>query len=361
MQDLYPGETLDTIAGYPTIYHYEPSGQQETKALIVCVPGSMHLGRIFYGGHVGSVSSDFLSHWLSTHGFGVLCLSYPVESNPPVMPHTGAAFRIGDWARQAAMTAKEVMSKHNLTTAPVILISWSMGGRMVVPFTTAARELGLDVQQFISFAATPGFSMTRPSTGLISTKSGYLDIPSSSDVFYHQLAEMHRLNQGRMVIPHDVYEREYVGATPVGLTALEMKYAGSGSGDDTDFVEHETSSEEETRVLDVAEYPFITAVYPTSILDARHALADRASWGFLLTRKIESAIAKNGLDAASSWDELLDLVHSAPSRLCLPVEGNHFFFVGERTARNAAETVAELVGRAQKFKSSCPAAVDDAA
>ncbi|KAL2819307.1 hypothetical protein BDW59DRAFT_122749 [Aspergillus cavernicola] len=348
---LYPGEVLDTIAGFPTVYHYRSADNHDVenpKPLVVCVTGGLHLGRIFYGGHTGSRPSDFLTYWLNKNGFGVLSLSYPLETDPIVMPLSGAEFRIPDWGRQAAMTTKKVIDQNSLSRS-VVLISWSMGGRMVVPFTITAKELGFDVQQYISFAATPGFSSIRPlSPGITCSGAGYFKVPPHLDVFCQQLDEMETFNGGRNVIPRDIYLREYVGGTPINLIGLGLKYAGKGA-----FIHDEVPHEEDTRVLDIANFPLITALFPTSILDASHALADKASWGFLLTYKLESLIGKEGIrsvQGSSKWQRLADLIHSAPGRLCLPVQGNHFFFVGEDSAGEIADKVAKLVEDASAFQ-----------
>lgn len=40
---LYPGEVVETIVGFPTIYHYQPGirlgERDERKPLIICVTG----------------------------------------------------------------------------------------------------------------------------------------------------------------------------------------------------------------------------------------------------------------------------------------------------------------------------------
>ncbi|KAL3473209.1 hypothetical protein BJX99DRAFT_272378 [Aspergillus californicus] len=350
INNLYTGEALDTIAGFPTVYHYQPSDYDTTKPLIVCVTGGLHLARVFYGGHDGSTPSNFLSYWLSKQGFSVLCLSYPLETNPPIMPATGANFRISDWGQQAANTTAKIINCKNLSSRSVVLISWSMGGRMVVPFTIAAKNLGLHVQQYIAFAATPGFSSIRPlPPGITCSSSGYFRVPPHVDVFLGQLEEMRVLNGGAVVIPEDVYLREYIGGTPINLIGLGLKYDPVTRA----FVRDEVPHEEDTRVLDVGNFPLISALYPTSVLDASHALADKASWGFLLTYKLEHMIGRisvSNMQGTPEWKRLLNLVHDAPERLCVPVPGNHFFFVGESSARDVAGRVAELIDDGTAFE-----------
>ena len=307
---LYAGEKFDIIAGFPTIYHYQPANRLDSsddeKPLIICVTGGLHLARVFYGGHDGSKPTDFLAYWLNERGYGVLSLSYPLESNPRIMPATGALFKIQDWGRQAAVTTKRIIEEKSLMTRSLVLVSWSMGGRMVVPFNISAKELGLEVLQYIGFAATPGFSSIRPlPPGIICSEAGYFHVPPHLDNFCRQLREMEELNGGREIIPRKIFLREYVGGTPINLIGLRLKYDGNGN-----FVRDEVSHEEQTRVLDVASFPFISAVYPTSISDASHAMADKASWGFLLTYKLESMIGKDGLrnvQGTTKWTQVLDL------------------------------------------------------
>ncbi|CAH0057031.1 unnamed protein product [Clonostachys solani] len=350
---LYPGEVLDTIAGFPTIYHYQPASDLATrdqrKPLVLCVTGGLHLARVFYGGHRGSSPSNFLAYWLNKLGFGVLSLSYPLETDPEIMPVTAAEFRIQDWGQQAAVTTEKIIREKRLGTRSLILISWSMGGRMVVPFNMAAKELGLEVLQFISFAATPGISSLRAfPTELTCRTSGYFTALSHLDVFYQQVKEMEELNEDRDIIPRDIFLREYVGATPINLIGLGLKYDGKAR-----FVRDEATHEEDTRVMDFENFPLISAIYPTSISDASHALADKATWGFLLTYKLESMIGNDGLrnfQAGTKWEQFVELVHGAPERMCIPVPGNHFFFVGEKSSRRVAERVAKLITDAKRLQ-----------
>lgn len=356
---LYPGEVLDTVAGFPTIYHYtealhvngrDQSHGQSPKPLIVCVAGGLHLARVFYGGHKGSIPRDFLAYWLSTQGFGVLSLSYPLETGPEIMPSTASGYRIQDWGRQAALTTKKVIEEQHLETRSVVLISWSMGGRMVVPYNISCKELGLDVQQYIGFSATPGISSIRPlPPGMTCSSAGYFSLPSHMGVFCQQLKEMESLNGGHESIPRDVYLREYTGATPINLIGLRLKYDCAAG----QFIQDDVPHEEDTRVWDVASYPFMTAMYPQSILDASHALADRATWGFLLTYKLESMIGgglKNLHRQTEKWQKVLEMVHSAPERLSVSMRGNHFFFVGEESAAETARAVVNLLDDALKFQ-----------
>ena len=351
---LYPGEILDTIAGYPTIYKYQPSTQPTTKPLIVCIPGGVHLARIYYGGHRNSSPQNFLSYHLNNHGFNVLSLSYPLESTPSIMPPTAPNFSISDWGRQAATTAKKVISEHALSPS-VVLIGWSMGGRILVPFTVSAKELGLSVEQFISFAGTPGISGIRPNLyaqptlgEMGCTKKGYMLIPERLGNFQQQISEMEWVNDG-VIIPYDVYLREYVGGTPIRLMGLRLRLNDNGGS----FVLDEVTHEEDSRVWDFANCPLVSALCPDGDMDASHAMADMATWGFILIYQLEGLIGKQGLAKVNDtgmWKRLLAFVRDAPRRLCWSVEGNHFFFVGEEAAGEVADKVSKLIDEAAVFR-----------
>lgn len=357
---LYPGEVLDHIAGFPTIYHYSPatvdgSNNNAPKPLIVCVTGGLHLARVFYGGHEGARREDFIAYWLNQQGFNVLSLSYPLETEDGIMPLTGTHFRITDWGLQAATTTRQIMDRKGYRDRTLILISWSMAGRMVVRFNIAAKALGLDVALFVSFAATPGLSSIRPPpAGMTCSPAGYFHVRTHLDVFHEHLEEMvglndHDGNTGHTVIPRDVYLREYCGGSPINLIGLQLRYEPAEGR----FVRDDRTHEEDTRVLDVANLPLIAAIYPTSIMDASHALADKAGWGFLLTYKLEAMIGTQGLQnvrGTPKWQRLLDLVHSASGRLFVATPGNHLFFIGEHNARVAVEKVEALFKEAGTFE-----------
>lgn len=348
---LYPGETLETIGGFPTICHFQPPTAEDTtsRPLIVCIPGGVHLARVFYGGHNEYRQEDFLAHWLSEAGFGVLSLSYPLDTNPTLMPTTGSAFRIADWGQQAALSAQSCIDRHSLSSRSVVLVSWSMGGRMVVQFNIACKRLGLDVQQYISLAATPGISGIRSLQDMSCTPAGYFDIASRIGAFCKQLDAVDKANNERNIIPREIYLREYVGGTPINLIGLRLKYDGQSS-----FIQDEVPHEEDSRVFDIENTPYPSALYPTSSQDYGHSLTDKATWGFLLTYKLESMVPKEHLkdiEGTQKWDKLRALFHEAPSRMSREVPGNHFFFVGENGARKTADEIGDLLSEGISLQS----------
>lgn len=351
---LYPGEILEIVEGFPTICHFQPAAANpnaSSNPLIVCVPGAVHLARVFYGGHKGYKKEDFLAHWLSKSGFPVLSLSYPLETTPPLMPTTGSGFRIPDWGRQAARSAQRCIDSHSLPNRSMILVSWSMGGRMVVQFNIACKQLDLDVQQYVSLAATPGISSIRsPQAAMTATPAGYFSISSRIEAFCKQLLSVNTENNDRNIIPRDIYLRQYVGGTPINLIGLRLKFDGQGS-----FIQDEITHEEDSRVFDIENTPLISALYPTSSQDAAHALTDKSTWGFLLTYKLESMVNKSDLksiEGTPKWDLLRSLLDEAPSKMAQEVPGNHFFFVGEKGARETAEKIMDLLREGADLRSS---------
>lgn len=360
---LFPGEVADTIGGYPTIYHFQAALDMDRDLnhsrlpLIVCVPGAFHLARIFYGDSSADKhsSEDFLSYRLSQLGFNVLCVSYPLERNlSQAMPSIASQFNVKDWGKQIAQVTSKVADHHHLPR-DVVLVTWSMGGRVVVPFSTSIRELGFNICQSISLAGPPGISraMGPPLAELDCTPAGYAKIASVWPKYWSQLEEMSRLNAESEPdqIPHsaisqEIYFSQYVGAIPIRLIGLGLKYDEHSR----DFAPDEARPEDDSQVFDVAHLPLVSAIYPTAIVDAHQALTNRAAWGFLLTYKLERLIRDSGAlhrmgtaANAARWQQVMDLVHTATSKLCMPMRGNHFFFVGKYTAKSTAIKVAELI------------------
>ncbi|CRG82707.1 hypothetical protein PISL3812_00051 [Talaromyces islandicus] len=348
---LYPGEQLDDAAGFPVLFNYLPADPQ--KPLFIFIPGGGHNARISYGGHQGSDEKDFLAYWVNHHGYGFLAISYPLESTPPIMPTTAPQFRIRDWGNQAAEVTHRVVKEHGLS-GRVVLISWSMGGRIVVPYTVAAQSLGLYVDLYVAFAATPGLhGMRPPPLGIRSSKSGYAAFANMSDLFLAQIHEQQaKLNGGRAIIPDDVYVREYFGYTPVSLAGWNLRYEPASHGQA--FVEDYWMSTKDAATDQAEHLPMIVTLTGSSILDARHVMMDQATWTFMLTQRItriiETTKAKTGLSQAR-FETLADMVHSLPRQISKTIPGNHYFFLGERGARETADAIFGLLAMAVEFES----------
>lgn len=346
---LYPGEQLEDAAGFPVLFNYFPADPK--KPLAVFIPGGGHNARISYGGHQGSNERDFLAHWINHHGHGFLAISYPLETSPPIMPATAPQFRIRDWGKQAAEVTHRVVKRHGLP-GRVVLISWSMGGRIVVPYSVALRSLGLDVDLYVSLVATPGLhGMRPPPPGIESSESGYGAFVNMSNLFLAQIHEQQaNFNGDRTIIPDDVYVREYFGYTPVSLAGWNLRYDPNSHG--KAFIEDYWTSTKDAATDQAEHLPMIASLTGNSILDTRHVIMDQATWTFMLTQRftriIETTKGKNKLTQAR-FEKLAEMVHSLPQKISKTIPGNHYFFLGERGARETAGAIVELLPKAIEF------------
>ena len=345
---LFPVEVLDHVTDLPCLYRYIPA--DKTKPLVVLIPGGAHTARIFYGGHLGHDPEDFLATWLTTMGFGALGISYPLENEPELMPAVAPGFRINEWGRQSAEVTKKVVDENQLC-GDVVLVGWSMGGRLLVPYSRAARNLGLKVQLFVSLSATPGLPGIRPPPpGMRCTKAGYATFTTMPDLFMAQLHEQEHINNGKVIIPPQIYFKQYYGHTPVSLLGWSLKFNGESG-----FADDKWSSVEDAAAHDFACLPWISTLWPTSQLDARHGLSDKATWAFMLTQRLTATFERMPqLPAASSsrWnDEILGFVHSAAESLSASVRGNHYMFIGRSGAKATAEGIVQHVKAANALES----------
>lgn len=370
--------------------------------LVVLIPGGAHNGRIYYGGHEGHNPADYLSFWLNKLGFPVLAISYPLESDPELMPPVSPGFRIDMWGRQAAQVTRDVIDTTPfLSGRDVLLIGWSMGGRILAPYAEAmTRVHNLHVGLFISLAATPGVAgMRPPPPGITKSQAGYAGCDGLLDMFVGQIR---KTTIPREVIPEQVFRTEYYGHSPVSLHGWRRSYHPSTG----EFVYDRWGSEEDASPTDddFSVLPWMATIVGTDSEDARHVLADRVAWENLSVQRLTSmwekrhkpslqkkqdlkkqttrddqqlpsvqsnssdtTTAKQGSDCAATstcqprnangvvshtstqyaeralWHAYSSFVHEVmPGALTRRVSGNHYFFLGEDRARRTAEAVAEL-------------------
>lgn len=354
---LYAGEQLDEAAGFPTLYKYSPADPQ--KPLVVFIPGGDHNARIAYGGHEGYEEKDFLAYWLNSHGYGLLAISYPIESEPEIMPATAPHFRIRDWGKQAAEVTRKIIEKYGLSKQ-VVLIGWSMGGRIVIPYSAHAHSLGIEVALFVSFAATPGVHGSKaPPSSMIKTEAGYASATGAHKSFYRQVQDQNeQWNNGRTIIAEEAYLREYIGYAPVSLRGWDYRY----DAETRQFVEDRWTSTEDAVIHEAEHCPMIATVGGTSTLDARHVITDQAAWMFVLTRKLMYDIERHDVAKIAekgNWSTLIEMVHSLPGQISYTVPGNHFFFIGELGARKTAEIIVKHLEKANKFRREFEALIAD--
>lgn len=370
---LYDGESLGNVAGHPCVYQYLPPTSSRTpispyspRPLVVFIPGAAHLARIAYGvpSHPSHTPSDFLAHHLNDIGYPFLGISYPLESgettpnaeaittesSTSLMPPTAYNFRTSEWGKQAAEVTKKTIIEYHLSN-DVVLISWSMGGRMVVPYTQHAKSLGLNVKTLFAFAASPGFQTSNPPRQDAEiTKNGYAFLGGKWEEPFLKMIHIQQdeCEYGREVLPDAIWRRDYFGHIPVSLTDWKLRSVKSKDDTHFEFVEDYWQSFIDSDTPNVANLPdWIVSMYANTVMDAKHTLGDRANWNYLLTQKIMSRVdaargrlAKEGRNLTDEhWQQLVRLVHSLPDRLSQEMPGTHFFFLGSTGAQRAATTI----------------------
>ena len=348
---LYPGETLEQAAGFPVLVRFVPA--RPDSPLVVFITGGGVLARIAYG-HPGGRPADFLGHWLQREGLAMLALSYPMG----VPPFTAAypAFGVPDWAEQSAEIVARHVAAHRLPNK-VVVLAWSMAGRVAEPLTVRLRQRGVAVELLVALAASPampnllpGLDALRPApSGLARVEGAYLAW------LQRCLAEQGRL-AGHPIVPPDRFAAEFAGDFPIGLAASAMRY------EDGAFVHAPQRDADETGAFAYGQYPPLAVLTHDSPVDPHHALVDRAVWGFYLTQQLAQAylfqrVADIGELAPEQWQAIVRLIHGAPERLTLTMPGNHMFFVGEAGARQTVAALQELRARAASLGAELDAAL----
>lgn len=377
---MYDGEVLADIAGHPCIYHYIPPTSSATTAanditrpLMVFIPGCAHLARIGYGvpSHASYDPSDYLAFHLNRLGYPFLGISYPLEMAGPdsssknqsgqqtfrsLMAPTSHGFRIVDWAKQAAQVTAKVVSEQDLAN-DIVLIAWSMGGRMTNPYTKIAKSLGFNVKALFPLAASPGLQTSMPPLPHIEvSKNGYAMIRGD---FENPLLTQIHLQQddhedGRDFLPDAVWRRDYIGYPPISptgwkLRCVESEERNNAAGTSFKFVADEWEGFMDSATFDVPSYPnWIASLFPNCKHDIKHGLTDRTVWASLLAQKltgrVEGAIKGGKKFSDEGWTELMRLVHSLPEEMSVEMPGTHYFFLGRSGAQRTAVEVDRLLG-----------------
>ncbi len=302
------------------------------KPLVVFLPGAGHLARVCYG-HPGSRRQEFLDYWLSEIGWGLLALSYPCGHS--IVHSADPGLSIAEWAQ---IVARLVADQAQHIRSPLIVVGWSMAGRGAAQLAEALRGLGIELECFIPLAASPalpGLSSISVAQELSSPDGMWDTHGSPAGAFSRHevwLADLQAIeaSEGRTVIDPGTYRTYYTAGTPPGLMA-EPGLCGTGP----------------IPLPSWQDYPLIAALSPSGPSDVRHALTDRATWGFINTqaltrRHVLPMIAAGKSLSEPSWARLLALFEELPGRLHRHVPGNHFCFIGASGALATTKAIAEL-------------------
>lgn len=346
-QDLFPGEAIETAAGFPAITMYAPG--QADRPLVIFVPGAHHTARVSYGGHEGAKDEDFLAYWLRQQGYNFLALSYPIDTTVGGIPTAHPDFTIRDWGRQIAELAAKHVAENGLN-GEVIVMGWSMAGKVAQSVNEAMQEQGLDLQFYTSIAATaplPGLiALTRE---LPMLDSGLADRRDNFAGWYAQVAANSEA-VGHEIVPEQVFAQSYQGDIPVGIQGYSQVFR------DGAFVTDQLAYQQDAKPFDYKNFPLVAMIIPDGRGDRRHALTDQAVWSVYNANTVfNSWITANGVDvddlSDDDWRGMLDLTRSLDETLSVPVDGNHFFFMGEPGAKATAAALAELEQRVADVKS----------
>ncbi|NNC99064.1 MAG: hypothetical protein HKN85_02675 [Gammaproteobacteria bacterium] len=354
-QNLWEGEEYRKAKDYPFITKLLVVDKD--APLVVFTPGKGALARVGYGGHEGGLQQDFLAHWLNELGYNFLGISYPLLTKGHAFEEAEPTFTVRAWGRGMAEITRDIRQEQGLT-GRIIHTAWSMGGKSAQPFSESAKALGLELDFFVSLASTP------PIPGILGMnaeapkhQSGLVKLPESGPTGDKGLKPAETII-GRVIIPHDVLLTDYLGHTPVQLVARGLRF----NEENNEFVRDHWADMQDTKFYDIDNFPMVAMIIPQDKYDHRHTLTDRATWGYYITHKMlrlaGSAKQIIGMDDAK-FARLSELVNSAPDRLAVNIEGNHFFFIGEHGAKATAEAIKVLDGRMANVKREFEALVAD--
>jgi hypothetical protein len=247
-------------------------------------------------------------------------------------------FSITNWAEQSAEIIARYVDRNGLP-ANVIVLGWSMAGRIAEPLHTALRRKGKGIELFVAMAAAsalpntlPGLDQLQPAaSGLAAIKGAYLD-------WLLECLTSQNLAAGHLVLDADEFTREMTGDFPVGLAASAMRYRNGA------FVSDPAGDAREVGTAQYGAFPPLALMTHASPIDARHALTDRSTWGVYITQRLCEALVfsrANNLAALPSekWALLFEHVRDAAPRLSATLPGNHMFFLGEDGARRTVQTL----------------------
>ncbi|MFV0333012.1 MAG: alpha/beta hydrolase family protein [Tropicimonas sp.] len=345
-QDLFANEKIETAAGFPAITMFRPGDAD--RPLVVFIPGAHHTARVAYGGHEGSRDEDFLAHWLNQAGYNFLAISYPIDTVVGGIPTEHPEFTIRDWGKQAAALARQYVDANGLN-GDVIVMGWSMGGKISQSVHEAMRDEGLDLEFYTSVTATaplPGLiALTRElpmlETGLADRRNNYAgwfaQVAKNSEAIGHE------------IVSEQVFTDLYQGDIPVGLQGYAQVYR------DGAFVIDQLAFQADAKPFAFKDFPLVAMIIPDGRGDRRHALTDQAIWSMYNANTVyNSWITANEVDVNTlsdeAWRGMLDLTRGLDEALSVTIDGNHFFFMGEPGAKATAEALAQLEGNVAEVK-----------
>jgi hypothetical protein len=286
-------------------------------------------------------------------GIPFLAISYPMGN--PVFAAAYPDFSMTDWGEQSAEIIARHVRTHDLPSR-VVVLGWSMAGRVAEPISVSLRKRGIDVELFVAMAAAtalpnllPALAHVKPQpSGLAGVAGGYTDA-------LLLLLKQQNAEAGHTVIDPAIFPAQFMGDYPVRLAASALKRENGA------FVPDPLGDQQGTGAWRYSSFPPLALMTHEAWADARHALMDRSTWGFYISQNLsETRVFARVKDfsklAPAQWKQINDLIHGAPERLTLVMPGNHMFFVGEPGAKATVEALKELRRRAVALDAALDAA-----
>lgn len=240
--------------------------------------------------------------------------------------------------------------KENGLKNQIIAIHWSASGQVVRHFNKACSDLDLSVRFALAIEATPAMLVPSDRTGGL--KKTYKNMVSLVDshlgLFLAQLEEQGRLN-GKRIMSKDDYLKSIFGDIPVGITGTD-EFVENGS-----FVKDTGRAIEDKKFFAFDEYPLVAVISGDSALMPYHPIVDRGTWSFLITRKVYHDYFVGRLESGFKISERTlrefgSYVNKLTGRLSTTVHGNHFLFVGERSAKEVSECLESFNNMVMEIK-----------
>ena len=208
---------METGANFPALVRFDKGDAAEPLA--VFITGGGVFARIAYG-HPEGRSSDFLCHHLNSAGYSTLALTYPLGAPP--FTSAWPAFTVSDWAELSAEIIACHLHAHDLATK-VVVLAWSMAGRIAAPLAQALRRRSVDIEVFIAMAASPGLPNLLPGFATLAPNAqGLAQVEGAFLAGLLACLQAQNEENGLAVIPAERFVSEYVGAFPIALAAAGL-------------------------------------------------------------------------------------------------------------------------------------------
>lgn len=327
-EHLYPNEKVIITGGFPALSWYKAA--DKTNPLVVFITGGGVLGRIAYG-HPGSCPEDFLAHWFCKAGHSFLALTYPMEH--PVFPTVHPDFTVQDWGKQCASVIAMTIAQNRLLKK-IVLLPWSMAGRVVPSVTRELQKKGIEVILAV------GLSANTPAQTIIIDLSKVKISPKGLGTA--ELTPGLKANLNLKAVPLKIFKRDYLGNYPMNLAATPLRYRRGR------FVSDEAEDLRDTGAWNFSDFPLVSLIHGDALSDARHVLLDKEVWAPYIAQIFFQKVVEKRLDR-SEWKKTVAFFRQLSDRLTGQVRGGHFFFVGKEGAKATVSEAKKLMKRVLNF------------